>query len=133
MSEPHRHRSFGVSSVVAFAILSICVSVAPTVAQVLYGSVVGMVKDAQGAAVPGATVSIVNKETNLTRETLTNTEGAYSLINVPPGAYDVKITLQGFREGVRSNVPVNAIETTTIAHKTMERCGVRCTGCTPER
>ena len=29
-----------------------------------------------------------------------------SLINVPPGTYDVKFSLQGFREGVRSNVPV---------------------------
>ena len=106
MSEPHRRWSFGVSYVVGFAILSMCVSAAPVVAQVLYGSVVGMVKDAQGAAVPGATISIVNKETNLTRDTVTNTEGAYSLINVPPGSYDVKITLQGFREGVRSNVPV---------------------------
>ena len=32
-------------------------------AQILYGSVVGVVKDAQGASVPGATVTIVNKET----------------------------------------------------------------------
>ena len=83
-----------------------CLSSAPAIAQVLYGSITGVVKDAQGAAVPGATVSIVNKETNLTRDTVTNTEGAYNLINVPPGAYDVKISLQGFREGVRSNVPV---------------------------
>ena len=107
MSEPRRTSSFGVGlPVLAFVILAICLSIAPARAQVLYGSITGVVKDAQGAAVPGATVTIVNKETNLTRDTVTNTEGTYNLVNVPPGPYDVKISLQGFREGVRSNVPV---------------------------
>jgi hypothetical protein len=81
-------------------------SSAPAFAQVLYGSVVGVVKDAQGSTVPGATVTVVNKETNLTRDTVTNAEGAYTLVNVLPGVYDVKVSLQGFREGVRSAVPV---------------------------
>ena len=83
-------------------LLTICLSVTPAISQVLYGSIVGVVKDAQGAAVPGATVTVVNKETNLTRDAVTNAEGAYSVINVLPGVYDVKISLQGFREGVRS-------------------------------
>jgi hypothetical protein len=78
----------------------------PVRAQVLYGSVVGTIRDAQGAAVPGATITIVNKETNLTRDTVTNPEGQYTFVNVLPGSYDVKVSLQGFREGVRSNVPV---------------------------
>ncbi len=42
---------------------------APLAAQILYGSIVGAVKDAQGAVIPGATVTIVNRDTNLTRET----------------------------------------------------------------
>jgi hypothetical protein len=75
-------------------------------AQILYGSIVGNVTDSQGGAVPGATVTIVNKETNLTRETTTNELGNYSIVNVLPGRYDVKISLQGFREVMRSNVPV---------------------------
>jgi hypothetical protein len=78
----------------------------PAAAQVLYGSIVGNVTDAQGAAIPGATVTVVNKETNLTREATTNTEGNYSLVNILPGRYDVKISLQGFREVLRANVPV---------------------------
>ena len=51
------------------------IAVAPAHAQILYGSIVGTVTDAQGAHVPGATVTIVNKETNLTRDTVTDSEG----------------------------------------------------------
>ncbi len=106
MSEARRSRLLDVRLIGAICtILGLCLSVTPAISQVLYGSIVGVVKDAQGATVPGATVTIVNKETNLTRDTVTNSEGAYSLINVPAGTYDVKISLQGFREGVRSNVP----------------------------
>ena len=66
----------------------------------------GSSRTRQGRVIPGATVTIVNKETNLTREAITNAEGAYSLINVLPGPYDVKVTLTGFRDVARPNVPV---------------------------
>jgi carboxypeptidase family protein/TonB-dependent receptor-like protein len=90
--------------VLALSIISL--TAPPVIGQILYGSIVGIVKDSQGAVIPGATVTVVNKETNLTRETTTNTEGIYTLNNVLPGQYDVKISLSGFRESVRSNVPV---------------------------
>src|SRR3954454_7155384 len=88
------------------ALVVIGLTAPPVIGQILYGSVVGIVKDSQGAVIPGATVTVINKETNLTRETTTNTEGAYTLTNVLPGQYDVKVSLPGFRESVRSNVPV---------------------------
>jgi Carboxypeptidase regulatory-like domain/TonB dependent receptor-like, beta-barrel len=83
------------------------IAVAPAHAQILYGSIVGTVTDAQGANVPGATVTIVNKETNLTRDTVSDSEGNFNLTNVLAGQYDVKISLAGFREAVRTNVPVS--------------------------
>jgi Carboxypeptidase regulatory-like domain/TonB dependent receptor-like, beta-barrel len=89
---------------VAIAIIS---AAAPASAQVLYGSIVGSVTDSQGAIVPGVTVTITNKENNLTRDTTTNAEGNYSIGNVLPGVYDVKTALQGFREVIRQNVPVS--------------------------
>jgi hypothetical protein len=92
--------------VVVLAVCTLGLVAAPVSAQILYGSVVGTVKDAQGASVPGATVTIVNKETNLTRDAVTNSEGGFAIANVLPGPYDVKISLTGFREGVRTNVPV---------------------------
>ena len=107
MSEPvgHRFRA-GVLVAIGLTILSIGLTAASATAQILYGNVVGVVKDSTGAFIPGATVTIVNKETNLTRETVTNGEGSYSVINVQPGPYDVKVTLTGFRDVARPNVPV---------------------------
>jgi hypothetical protein len=91
---------------VSLVVLTLGLTAAPARAQVLYGSIVGNVTDSSGATVPGATVTITSKETNLTREATTNETGSYSLVNVLPGTYDVKISLQGFREVLRSNVPV---------------------------
>jgi hypothetical protein len=85
-----------------------------TSAQILYGNLVGVVKDSSGALIPGATVTVVNRDTNLTRETTTNTEGAYSVINLLPGPYDVKVTLTGFRDFARNNVPVTIGEISRV-------------------
>ena len=86
--------------------VTLALTASAVVAQVLYGSVVGVVKDPQGGFVPGATVSIINKDTNLTRDAVTDAQGAYTFNNVQAGSYDVKVNLQGFRENVRTQVPV---------------------------
>ena len=50
----------------------------PAAAQLLYGGLVGSVNDPQGSLVPGARVTIINKDTNFTREAATDAQGAYS-------------------------------------------------------
>ena len=75
-------------------------------AQVLYGSLVGNVKDTSGATMPGATVTITNNDTKLTRETVTNSTGGYDFATVPTGSYTVKLTQQGFKSITRNNVLV---------------------------
>jgi hypothetical protein len=75
-------------------------------AQGLYGSLVGNVTDTTNAAVPGATVTAVQQQTNLSREVSTNEEGAYRFVNLPPGDYTVKVGLAGFKEFIKENVPV---------------------------
>jgi hypothetical protein len=96
--------------IIAASVLSIGLAATLADAQILYGTVVGVVRDTSGAVMPGATVTIVNKDTGLTRETTTNAEGAYSIINVLPGPYDVKATLSGFRDVARNNIPVTISE-----------------------
>jgi hypothetical protein len=75
-------------------------------AQVLYGSIVGSVQDESGAAVPGVTVTAVNRATGLERVTVSNETGQYSITNALPGTYDVRASLQGFKEYVKTDVPV---------------------------
>lgn len=77
-------------------------------AQELYGSVVGVIRDASGAQIPGVSVQITNRETNLVMSTVSNETGAYTFANVLPGTYDVKVTLQGFKEFTQQGVPVTA-------------------------
>ena len=95
-------------SIALLALLTTGLIAAPLHAQILYGSIVGVVQDAQGSSIPAATVTVVNKDTNLTQETVSNENGEYTLTNLQPGRYDVKVGLQGFREFVRTNVPVTA-------------------------
>jgi hypothetical protein len=66
---------------------------APAEAQVLYGSVTGTVTDPQGYRVPGASVAITNPATGLKRETTTNSQGEYNIVNVQPGTYDIRISM----------------------------------------
>jgi hypothetical protein len=81
---------------------------------VLYGSIVGQISDTSGAAVPGAAVTITNRDTGLTRTAVSNETGAYSVTNVLAGRYDVKITLQGFKEFVKTGVPVSVNEVSRV-------------------
>lgn len=83
-----------------------CVFSSSVHAQVLYGSIVGNVKDNNDAAVTGATVKIVNKATNQIRETTTNAEGGYNFSTVQTGTWEVSVSKSGFKSLTRSNVDV---------------------------
>jgi hypothetical protein len=86
----------------------------PVEAQVLYGSIVGNVKDPSQAAVPGATVSITNQSTNASRETITNDEGVYRFPTVQTGTYTLVVSLPGFKEFKQTNVQVSLNNVTRV-------------------
>jgi hypothetical protein len=91
----------------------------PSLAQVLYGTVVGTVRDASQAAVPGAEVTLTNQETNQTRAANTNTAGEFLFTNVLPGAYTLSIKAAGFQAVSQRDVPVtiNTVARTDIELK----------------
>jgi hypothetical protein len=64
----------------------------------------GTVLDAQGAAVPGATVSILNPATGLSKSQQSGQDGTYSFPLLPPGAYTVNVSAAGFDKAVANNV-----------------------------
>ncbi len=77
-------------------------------AQVLYGSIVGVVDDPTGGTIPNAKVTATNPATGLVLEATTDTSGSYTILNVLPGLYDVKVSMQGFKTQSRTGVSVNA-------------------------
>lgn len=111
------HRRIGRFAVLALLAAFVLLAPRTVRAQVLYGSIVGQVSDTSGAAVPGATVTITNRDTGLARTAVSNETGGYSFTNVQAGRYDVKVTLQSFKESLKTGVPVSVNEVSRVDAK----------------
>ncbi|MFN7975653.1 MAG: TonB-dependent receptor [Acidobacteriota bacterium] len=61
----------------------------------------GVVKDKDGGALPGATVEVKNKGTGIERRVVTDKDGNYRVPALVPGDYKIKVTLSGFAETER--------------------------------
>lgn len=92
------------------AALLIALSVhAPAAAQTPTFTVEGVVSDAQQAVLPGATVTITNTSTGLTRAVVTDSGGRYVIASMPTeGKYRVQVELAGFASAVRDNIDFNS-------------------------
>ena len=90
---------FRSSSAMLIAVLCLLLSSAATTtsAQTLTGQIGGTVVDGQKGVLPGATVSVRNTSTQVTREAVTDANGAFVITNLMAGTYDVKVTLTGFK------------------------------------
>ena len=75
-------------------------------AQTFRGLILGTVTDASGAAVPGATVTVKNDDTGLTRTVSTVDDGSYEVPELPIGKYTVTAEKSGFKLGKVSGVQV---------------------------
>ena len=67
-------------------------------------TVSGVVSDAQGAAIPGATVTIRNEATGVNSLFVTNEAGAYTSPPLVLGTYSVSVDLTGFKKAVTSGI-----------------------------
>jgi hypothetical protein len=66
-------------------------------AQTFRGTILGTVTDSSGAAVPGATVTIKNVDTGLTRTMQTSDDGSYAVPELPLGTYTITVEKSGFK------------------------------------
>jgi hypothetical protein len=83
-------------------------------AQVLYGSILGDVKDATGSSVRGAVVIVTNQATNLARQGVTDNAGRFNLADLPAGVYSFKATQQGFKTFEQTEVTVSINSVTRV-------------------
>ena len=77
------------------------------------GTISGTVTDPTGAVIPSATIS-ANWEQDKKYSTTTNTQGVYTLANLPAGFYEVSIVAKGFMESLILKVPVRSGGTTEL-------------------
>ena len=95
-----------------FASMALCAATAS--AQPTTGSIIGRVLDDQGAAIPGASITVNSPSTGFTRSDVTDAEGVYRLRALPVGTFDVTVELAGFTSLDRKGVVVNVGQTITI-------------------
>jgi len=89
------------------------VAVAAQTAEV--GRVIGDVQDASGGTVRGATVTLTNSERGISRKTVTDTLGRFLFAAVPPGRYDLIVTLSKFTAARLTGHPVEAEKATRVS------------------
>jgi hypothetical protein len=78
----------------------------PANAQTTLGRVSGSVLDSSGAALPGATITLTNENTNQIQTTVAGDNGTYVFPQVPVGSYKVEFTLQGFKTASFTKVAI---------------------------
>lgn len=77
----------------------------PVNAQVFTGDILGSVTDPTGALVPGATITLRNRQTNATLETQSGADGSYIFARMAPATYEITATAGGFKRFVsRDNI-----------------------------
>lgn len=77
-------------------------------AQVLYGSLTGIVSDSSGAAIPNVKVEATNVSTGISRTMNTDESGSYSFSDLQPGMYRLTYSASSFGSQTRENVPIAA-------------------------
>jgi hypothetical protein len=102
---------FDTVSRISLAATIICVLLAGSarllMAQTTTGALSGTVHDPSNAAVPGATVKLVNVDTNESRSVSTNEIGLYSFQLLPPATYRLEVEKEGFKHFIRDEVKID--------------------------
>jgi hypothetical protein len=88
-------------------------------AQLPTATILGVVKDATGAVVPGANLTAKNTETGATRTSLTAADGSYRFSALPVGNYEVRAEQSGFQAAVRTGITI-AVSQEAVVNITLE-------------
>ena len=107
-------RAIAVSATAAAVAAAVLALPASAAAQAVTGTLLGNVTDASGAAVPGATVTATEMQTNISRTAVTNESGYYLFASLQNGTYTVAAELEGFKKVQRQNVKVDVNTTVRV-------------------
>src|SRR6202790_3732284 len=97
-----------------FFVLVVFILCVPSGRGQVTASINGVITDPSGAAVPSATVTTTNKETDVSRIVMTDDNGSYLILALPIGLYEVKVSKPGFQEFARSGIELKVGQEATI-------------------
>jgi hypothetical protein len=97
--------------VLLLCLLTTLVLTSISFAQKTTGTIRGTVTDPSDAVLSGATVTVTNTSTGLTRTVTTNASGEYVVADLPPGNYNISFAAAGFKEFTSQNVALNVAST----------------------
>src|SRR5262249_49191850 len=83
-------------------VLMLALGLAPAAfGQITAATVSGIIKDETGGALPGVDVVIKNQATGISRTTVTDAGGSFTVTGLIPGPYEARATLSGFQVGAQ--------------------------------
>ena len=82
--------------------------------QAVTATLLGTVTDPSNASVPNASVTATEVSTGVSRRTVTNTEGIYTIPYLSPGTYRLDVEAPGFKKVVRENLDLRATISTRV-------------------
>jgi len=94
--------------------LAILLTSAAVFAQATTGDLSGTVRDQSHAVLPGTTIEVKNVETGAVRALVSDNDGRYRALGLPPGAYAVTASLSGFNKAEARDVVVQIGRDTTV-------------------
>lgn len=102
---------------IGLAVLLMSLLTVSALAQSTTSSLNGVVKDPTGAIVPGANLTLTNKETGIQLRTTTDDDGAFGFAQVAPGRYELTVEASRFKKAVAPDI---VIEVSKPANTTIE-------------
>jgi hypothetical protein len=88
----------------------LCALAFPVTAQNVSCSISGTIRDPDGAAVPGAEISVTSRDNGFIRKAITNHEGFFSIPDLTPATFSVTIAADGFKRQTVSGIEINSDE-----------------------
>jgi hypothetical protein len=90
-----------------FAVLLAFLAVSPAKGIELYGRIRGVVTDPSGAVIVGATVTVINNATGISKTMATAADGSYEFVQLPaPSTYTVRVEMKGFKAYEAHAIPL---------------------------
>jgi hypothetical protein len=83
--------------------------------QITTAVIEGVVADSSGAVLPGVTIEVRNVDTNFTRTIVTDRDGRFAALQLPPGRYTATLKLPGFATLVQENIAVSVGESARLS------------------